>query len=79
MKLLFTHEIKARAMARALPRGTTSSAMQVQIRTNVRLRARDEIQLSQGATQAANREGSGDSLRLTPDWLRTGYSNGRGE
>ena len=33
MKLLLTREIKARAMARALPRGTTSSAMQVQIRT----------------------------------------------
>eukprot|EP00964_Phaeocystis_antarctica_P060158 scaffold35841_cov46-Phaeocystis_antarctica.AAC.6 len=40
---------------------------------------RDEIQLSQSATQAANREGSGDSLRLIPDWPRTGYSNGRGE
>ena len=60
--------------------GAPSSTMQVQTRTNVRFRAaRDEIQLSQSATQAANREGSGDSLRLTPDWLRTGYSNGRGE
>ena len=29
MKLLLTYEIQARAMARALPRGTTSSAMQV--------------------------------------------------
>ena len=41
MKSLLTHEIKARAMARALPRGTTSSAMQVQIRTNVRFRAQE--------------------------------------
>ena len=41
MKSLLTHEIKARAMARALPRGTASSAMQVQISTNVRFRAQE--------------------------------------
>ena len=56
MKLLLTYEIQARAMARALPRGTTSSAMQVKTRTDVRVRAQDEIQLSQSATQAANRK-----------------------
>ena len=65
MKLPLTLEIQARAMAHALPRGTELHNAQVQTRTNVRFRAaRDEIQLSQSATQAANREGSGDSLRL---------------
>ena len=81
MKLLLTHEIKTRAMAHALDaegHHELRDAGADQNKCTV-LSARDEIQLSQSVAQAANREGSGNSLRLTPDWLRTGCSNGRGE
>ena len=69
MKLLLTHEIKTRAMARALDakgHHELRDAGADQNKCTV-LSARDEIQLSQSAAQAANREGSGNSLRLTPD------------